>query len=161
MNTTNNINDNNINDANVIDNNAKDDHVNCNNINDNVNDSVNDNLNDNINDNVNDIEKDDHILDILWEGKIPILFKLNENEIGSNCKPDPRFILASRLSYLPIVSCDVLSYLQSFALLYTSTVWYEYNDQPLKSNVPIGIIIFIMFIIIIIIVTILTNRCII
>ena len=83
-------------------------------------------------------EKDINLVDILWKGKIPILFKLNENEIGSNSNPDPMFILASRLSYLPIVACDVLSYLQYFALLYTSTVWYEYNNQPLKSNIPVG-----------------------
>ena len=96
--------------------------------------------NNNNNNNIYD-EKDNNVIDILWEGKIPIFFQLNDDEIISTCKPEPIFILASRLSYLPIVSCDVLSYLQSFALLYTSTVWYEYNNQPLKSNIPIGIFI--------------------
>lgn len=83
---------------------------------------------------------DDMLGSILWEGKIPIIFQLSENEITSNQRPNPCFVLASRLSYLPMVASDAITYLQNSVLQYTSMIWFEYNHYPLKANLPLGVL---------------------
>jgi len=84
---------------------------------------------------------DNELSELLWQGCIPILFKLSDNDVASSNKhPNPVFKLASRFSYLPVICSDVIAHLQSFVLQYTSDVWYEYNSIPLKTNLPVGVL---------------------
>jgi len=84
---------------------------------------------------------DNELSELLWQGYIPIVFQLSDNDIASSNKhPNPMFKLASRFSYLPVICSDVIENLQSFVLQYTSDIWYEYNSIPLKSNLPIGVL---------------------
>lgn len=49
---------------------------------------------------------DREVLREVWEGKIPICFHLDEDEVvGLN--PDPYYLMVPRLSYFPLVTDKV------------------------------------------------------
>lgn len=50
---------------------------------------------------------DREVLREVWEGKIPICFHLDEDEVvGLN--PDPYYLMVPRLSYFPLVTDKVI-----------------------------------------------------
>lgn len=48
---------------------------------------------------------DTEILHYLWNGKLPICFKLDEQEIHGIQNPEPFYLMVPRMSYFPLV-CD-------------------------------------------------------
>lgn len=61
---------------------------------------------------------DREILREIWEGKLPVCFQLDENEVYELQQPDPFYLMVPRLSYFPLVIDKVspLTYLLIFSL---------------------------------------------
>lgn len=47
---------------------------------------------------------DREILREIWEGKLPVCFKLDPDEINQVQEPDPFYLMVPRLSYFPLVT---------------------------------------------------------
>lgn len=47
---------------------------------------------------------DREVLREIWEGKLPVCFKLDEDEVFELQQPDPFYLMVPRLSYFPIVT---------------------------------------------------------
>lgn len=47
---------------------------------------------------------DREILREIWEGKLPVCFKLDLDEINQLQEPDPFYLMVPRLSYFPLVT---------------------------------------------------------
>eukprot|EP00510_Aplanochytrium_minuta_P006647 CAMPEP_0184037284 /NCGR_PEP_ID=MMETSP0955-20130417/37847_1 /TAXON_ID=627963 /ORGANISM="Aplanochytrium sp, Strain PBS07" /LENGTH=249 /DNA_ID=CAMNT_0026325309 /DNA_START=114 /DNA_END=860 /DNA_ORIENTATION=+ len=73
-----------------------------------------------------------------WKGSLPLLFVLAEVEATTQ-EASPYYCMASRLSYLPIVSEAAIAHFKENAVLFGSAqVWFEYEGIALKWNYPIG-----------------------
>ena len=66
----------------------------------------------------------------LWNGLIPIEFSLATTDISATIPPDPYYCVASRYTYLPAVSEDIISYFRTYAVDIASMVWFEYQNVP-------------------------------
>lgn len=109
---------------------------------------------------------DREVLRETWEGKIPVCFQLDSEEVYDLQAPDPFYLMVPRLSYFPlctdkvsksclntILSCDCE---QNVSLLIQvrkhfmrhvqqdiqdkqeTEMWLEFNGIPLKWHIPIG-----------------------
>ncbi|KAL3280137.1 hypothetical protein HHI36_017640 [Cryptolaemus montrouzieri] len=85
---------------------------------------------------------DREILRELWEGKLPVCFKLDADEVVELQQPDPFYLMVPRVSYFPLVIDKVrkhfLRYIASDKM--DQVMWLEYNGQPLKWHYPIGVL---------------------
>ncbi|XP_076258968.1 autophagy protein 5 [Rhynchophorus ferrugineus] len=85
---------------------------------------------------------DREILREVWEGKLPVCFKLHPDEVVELQQPDPFYLMVPRLSYFPLVTDKVKKHF----LKYVSNdkqdheMWLEYNGQPMKWHFPIGVL---------------------
>lgn len=78
---------------------------------------------------------------LVAEGKIPISFDMNELEVTALHRPPTFFVMAPRLSYLPLVSRSARESFQETAPdIGESGMWFEYEGHPLKWNIPIGVL---------------------
>lgn len=85
---------------------------------------------------------DREVLRILWDGRIPVCFTLNKDEVFTMEQPEPFYLLLPRVSYLPIVTDKVTKHFQRAIKpdVNTNTVWFDFNGQPLKWHYPIGVL---------------------
>lgn len=86
---------------------------------------------------------DKELLKENWEGKIPILFRLSEEDqfIREDC--EPLFLSVRRQSYFPIVLYKVNKYFQKFLepACSLSNSWLEdENGEKLKWHWPVGVL---------------------
>jgi autophagy-related protein 5 len=51
---------------------------------------------------------DREVLRQVWEGKLPICFSLDEEELQGLQTPDPFYLMVPRLSYFPLVTDKVI-----------------------------------------------------
>ncbi|KAL1506779.1 hypothetical protein ABEB36_006080 [Hypothenemus hampei] len=85
---------------------------------------------------------DREILREVWEGKLPVCFKLDPDEVVDLQQPDSYYLMVPRLSYFPLVTDKVRKHF----LKYISNdkqeqeIWLEYNNQPMKWHFPIGVL---------------------
>jgi len=106
---------------------------------------------------------DREVLRMIWEGQIGICFQADRDEIVG-IKPEPFYLMISRLSYLPLVTdkvnnwnyftiCDILiipmcylvfGQVRKYFSRYISAehqdgaVWFDFNGTPLRLHYPIG-----------------------
>jgi autophagy-related protein 5 len=73
----------------------------------------------------------------VWKGSVPISFKLAPNDLSSTITPDDVYVLAPRLSYIPVIAADVVDFLRDFAVEFLSDVWFEFEGLPLRWLVSI------------------------
>lgn len=85
---------------------------------------------------------DREVLRILWDGRIPVCFTLNKDEVFTMEQPEPFFLLLPRVSYLPIVTDKVQKHFQRAIKpdVNTSRIWFDFNGQVLKWHYPIGVL---------------------
>jgi autophagy-related protein 5 len=50
---------------------------------------------------------DREVLREIWEGRLPVCFQLNSEEVHSLQAPDPYYLMVPRLSYFPLVTDKV------------------------------------------------------
>ncbi|XP_046845360.1 autophagy protein 5-like isoform X1 [Xenia sp. Carnegie-2017] len=85
---------------------------------------------------------DREVLRILWDGRIPVCFSLNSDEVFTLEQPEPFYLLLPRVSYLPVVTDKVTKHFQSAIKpdKDTSSIWFDFNGQSLKWHYPIGVL---------------------
>ncbi|KAK9736625.1 Autophagy protein Apg5 [Popillia japonica] len=85
---------------------------------------------------------DREVLREIWEGKLPICFTLNPDEVSEIQQPDPFYLMVPRLSYFPLVTDKVKKYFLKFISneKEDQEMWLEYDGQPLKWHFPIGVL---------------------
>jgi autophagy-related protein 5 len=84
---------------------------------------------------------DKEILREVWEGKLPVCFRLAENEWGSN-EPDEIYLMISRQTYFPLVCDKIQRHFSEYVLTSNKTnpIWLDYNGTPLKWNYQVGLL---------------------
>ncbi|CAI8050666.1 Autophagy protein 5 [Geodia barretti] len=82
----------------------------------------------------------------LWDGKIPVCFKLDEDEVtmsirGDRVAPQPCYMMIPRVSYLPLVyeKLDKL-YSRAAGRQVEDEVWVSAEATPLKWHYPVGVL---------------------
>ncbi|XP_050517968.1 autophagy protein 5 [Diabrotica virgifera virgifera] len=85
---------------------------------------------------------DREILREIWEGKLPICFRLDSEEVADVREPDPFYLMVPRLSYFPLVTDKIKRHFLKYVDCEKSEqeMWLEYNGQPLKWHYPIGVL---------------------
>eukprot|EP01113_Clastostelium_recurvatum_P035984 TRINITY_DN5072_c0_g2_i1.p1 TRINITY_DN5072_c0_g2~~TRINITY_DN5072_c0_g2_i1.p1 ORF type:complete len:340 (-),score=101.29 TRINITY_DN5072_c0_g2_i1:94-1113(-) len=83
---------------------------------------------------------DEHIKKSVWEGAVPISLNLSKDEVTTMQGTQPVFILASRLSYLPLVTSTIRDHFASVAPAVVDEVWFDYKSVPLKWHYPVGVL---------------------
>ncbi|XP_011632811.1 autophagy protein 5 [Pogonomyrmex barbatus] len=91
---------------------------------------------------------DREVLREIWDGKIPVCFTLNSEEICDLQGPDPFYLMVPRLSYFPLCTEKVrkhfIRHIQSDSKQ-EHEMWLEFNGMPLKWHYPIGVLLDIYF----------------
>jgi len=59
---------------------------------------------------------DREVLREIWEGRLPVCFQLNSEEVYSLQAPDPYYLMVPRLSYFPLVTDKVRNLPKSLSL---------------------------------------------
>lgn len=59
---------------------------------------------------------DREVLREIWEGKIPVCFQLDPEEVSDLQAPDPFYLMVPRLSYFPlctdkVINCRILYFI--------------------------------------------------
>jgi autophagy-related protein 5 len=74
-------------------------------------------------------------------GRIPLSFDMHESEVTSLHRPPTFYVMAPRLSYLPLVSRSARESFQEAAPdVGESGIWFEYDNKPLRWNIPVGVL---------------------
>lgn len=83
---------------------------------------------------------DREILREVWEGKLPVCFQLDSEEVADIQQPEPFYLMVPRLSYFPLVTEKVKKYFTKYvdSESQESDVWFDSNGTPLKWHYPIG-----------------------
>nr|QWQ57062.1 autophagy protein 5 [Haemaphysalis flava] len=86
--------------------------------------------------------EDREVLREVWDGKLPVCFKLAEEEVYTMQQPDPYYLMISRISYFPLVVDKVHKHFSRHIdeKYHGNEMWLEYNGQPLKWHLPIGVL---------------------
>jgi len=85
---------------------------------------------------------DREILREIWDGKLPICFTLNSEEVDGLQEPEPFFLMVPRLSYFPLVTDKVKKHFVKFVSTdkQDAEMWLDFNGTPLKWHYPIGLL---------------------
>lgn len=85
---------------------------------------------------------DREILREIWEGKLPVCFQLDPNEVSELQQPDPFFLMVPRLSYFPLVTDKVRKHFSRYvdSEKQEQDMWLECDGQPVKWHFPIGVV---------------------
>ncbi|XP_049887459.1 autophagy protein 5 [Pectinophora gossypiella] len=83
---------------------------------------------------------DREVLREIWDGKLPICFQLDQEEIMEIQQPDPFYVMVPRLSYFPLVTDKMKRHFLRYISQENADneMWLDYNGQPLKWHYPIG-----------------------
>eukprot|EP01038_Epipyxis_sp_PR26KG_P008175 gene8175-11060_t len=82
----------------------------------------------------------DECSNLLWEGRVPIKMIIAIDEIATFYPPEPYYTVASRFSYLPVIAHDAIEHFKHSAIDFSSSIWFESNNMPLRSFLPIGVL---------------------
>lgn len=87
------------------------------------------------------MNEDKEILKEVWEGKIPVCFRLSQDECGSN-EPEDIYLMVPRQTYFPMVTDKVARYFSDFisSSNKNNQIWLDYNGTPLKWHYPVGLL---------------------
>ncbi|GAM21472.1 hypothetical protein SAMD00019534_046470 [Acytostelium subglobosum LB1] len=83
---------------------------------------------------------DEDIKKSVWEGKIPVLFTLSQNDLTTHMAPSPITLMVPRNSYFPLITGVVRDHFSYSTLVISEELWLEYKGIPLKWHLPIGVL---------------------
>ena len=84
--------------------------------------------------------EDREVLQEVWNGKIPAVFSLADQDISGDSPPDPCYIMLPRMSYLPLATEKVRKHFSDSAPGEAGDMWFSYNGTPLRWHHPIGLL---------------------
>lgn len=73
---------------------------------------------------------DREVLREIWEGKLPICFQLDSDEVYELRQPDPFYLMVPRLSYFPLVTDKVNKTIQVLIINHNQTNLKIYFQGP-------------------------------
>lgn len=76
----------------------------------------------------------------IWDGKVPVVFNLAQNEITSMDSPLPYMMLIPRMTFLPLVSKGVREHFFAYACEREDELWFDCNGMPVKWEIPMGVL---------------------
>nr|CAD7203270.1 unnamed protein product [Timema douglasi] len=81
---------------------------------------------------------DREVLREIWEGRLPICFQLDSEEVYDLQAPDPYYLMVPRLSYFPLVTDKIRKHFIRHVHpdKQEAEMWLDYNGQPLKWWIP-------------------------
>jgi len=84
--------------------------------------------------------EDREVLQEVWNGKLPAMFKLAPTD-GTGDE-DPCYIMLPRMSYLPLATAKVRTHFSAHIPASGSPemMWFSYNGTPLRWHHPIGLL---------------------
>lgn len=83
--------------------------------------------------------EDREVLREVWEGRIPAVFKLADEDNTQDGDVEPYYLMLPRMSYLPLATEKVKKYFTGHAdSLDPHNMWFDYKGTPLKWHHPIG-----------------------
>jgi autophagy-related protein 5 len=81
---------------------------------------------------------------LVWGGSLPITFVLAPGDVAQLHPPAARYVMASRMSYLPQVAEDAIASFRRAAAPSgggAESVWFESAGVPLKWQLPVGVLV--------------------
>ncbi|KAK9819830.1 hypothetical protein WJX72_002878 [[Myrmecia] bisecta] len=76
-----------------------------------------------------------------WAGRILLRVTLSSKEItATGGAPDPLYVLAPRIGYLPTVASQAFAHFQHLLPPGEDTPWFDFQGLPLKWQLPIGVL---------------------
>lgn len=87
---------------------------------------------------------DKEVLRDIWQGQLPLCFKLHPDDVSGMHRPEPYYMMVPRITYFPIVLDRVVKYFHRFMDASKSAnpadqMWLDYEGQPIKWQHPIGL----------------------
>ncbi|CEG38053.1 hypothetical protein F442_18406 [Plasmopara halstedii] len=80
----------------------------------------------------------------VWDGRIPVVFTLDPNEVTTLHAPRPFYAMVPRMSYLVSQTRDVIEYLRDSAppisIMQGASIWFEAKGVPLHWHLPFGLL---------------------
>ena len=71
---------------------------------------------------------------------MPIVFAYCHERVTTDIAPDPFYLLASRCTYLPLVTTKVKKHLVANGVDVEDELWFEHQSQALQWHYPIGVL---------------------
>lgn len=85
---------------------------------------------------------DKEVLREIWHGQLPLCFKLHPDDVSGMHRPEPYYMMVSRVTYFPLVLDRVVKYFNRFMDQNKQAIndmWLDYDGQPIKWQHPIGL----------------------
>lgn len=85
---------------------------------------------------------DKEVLREIWHGQLPLCFKLDQDDVSGMHRPEPYYMMVSRVTYFPLILDRVVKYFNRFLdqnKQVVNDMWLDYDGQPLKWQHPIGL----------------------
>ncbi|XP_066998654.1 autophagy protein 5 isoform X1 [Anabrus simplex] len=85
---------------------------------------------------------DREVLRLIWEGRLPVCFQLNSDEVYDIQAPDPFYLMVPRLSYFPLVTDKIRKHFVRHIHpdKQEAEMWLDFNGMALKWHYPIGVL---------------------
>ncbi|XP_063244616.1 autophagy protein 5 isoform X1 [Bacillus rossius redtenbacheri] len=85
---------------------------------------------------------DREVLREIWEGRLPVCFQLDSEEVYDLQAPNPSYLMVPRLSYFPLVTDKIRKHFVRHIHpdKQEAEMWLDYNGQALKWHYPIGVL---------------------
>lgn len=86
--------------------------------------------------------EDREILREIWDGQIPICFRLASEEIYTLQQPEPFYLMVPRLTYFPLLSDKIQKHFSNHVKddIVGAEMWIDYDSQSLKWHYPVGLL---------------------
>lgn len=82
---------------------------------------------------------DKEVLREIWHAQLPVCFKLHPDDVSGLHRPEPYYMMVSRVTYFPLVLDRVVKYFNRFTEPKAiNDLWLDYEGQPIKWHHPIG-----------------------
>jgi len=84
---------------------------------------------------------DREVLKEVWDGKLPICFKLSDEECSSN-EPEEIYLMVARQTYFPLIIDKIQRHFSDFVstAVKSNDIWLDYNGTALKWHYPVGLL---------------------
>ena len=85
--------------------------------------------------------EDRQVLREVWDGRVPVCFRLADNEVHTVSAPDPFYLLIPRITYFQLVIDKVRRHFSRNVHPdhQNCDVWLECENTPLKWHYPVGL----------------------